>query len=82
MRWKDRSVAYQNHLKHLATLDEFELLGVPRDVSSKDLKAAYRMKVKTYHPDQAHPFLRKYNEEVLKLINGAFSKIRRDLGHE
>ena len=38
-------------------------------------EAAYRLMVKTYHPDKADPFMRSYCEEMLKIVNRAMARI-------
>ncbi|HXD21108.1 MAG TPA: DnaJ domain-containing protein [Vicinamibacterales bacterium] len=63
---------------HVRTLDELrrqpphEVLGVPADASDADVKAAYRRKVRIYHPDFVDPFLKPHGEEVMKLLNRAY----------
>ncbi len=54
-----------------AKKDYYEVLGVPRTASEKDLKAAYRKLARKYHPD-VNPG-DKAAEEKFKEISGAFA---------
>jgi DnaJ-domain-containing protein 1 len=58
--------------------DPYALLKVERGADLADIKRAYRGLVKTYHPDQADPFMRTYCLEVLKIINRAMAHIERE----
>lgn len=77
MQWKDLSRKYTNNIDVEKKKSPFELLGVEKNVSEKELRKAYLNKVKVYHPDCADPFLHKYNQEMLKLINLAYEKINK-----
>ncbi|MBP6855570.1 MAG: DnaJ domain-containing protein [Candidatus Pacebacteria bacterium] len=47
--------------------DYYELLGVPKNASSEDIKKAFRKLAHQYHPDKAHG-----NEQKFKEINEAY----------
>jgi molecular chaperone DnaJ len=76
MRWKHLKRGYPDRLAALSTMTPHELLGVSEDATPDEIKAAYIRKVKTYHPDASGRFMTRHNQEVMKLINAAFEKIR------
>jgi curved DNA-binding protein CbpA len=45
-----------------------------------EIKAAYKRLARAYHPDVADPFLRRRNEEILKVINRAYEELLRSRG--
>lgn len=57
--------------------DHFERLGRPRDASAAAIKDAYIQLAKRYHPDmlppEASPQHRKLREDILALLNEAYS---------
>jgi DnaJ-class molecular chaperone len=81
MKWANLRGGYKDQLRSLAAADPYDLLGVRRDVSSVGLKKAYLSRVKAYHPDRAHSFLKDHHQEVLKLINAAFERIKKERGY-
>ena len=76
MRWKDLNKGYVDRVAAMAAMAPYELLGVAADASAADVKAAYLGMAKAYHPDRADPFMARHNEEVLKLINAAYDKMK------
>lgn len=80
MRWKDIPRQYESRLVELRRLNPYEIFDVPRDVTLEQLKAAYRRKMSTYHPDRAHTFMKEYAQEVSKVLNAAYDAIRKDRG--
>jgi DnaJ-class molecular chaperone len=72
MKWKNRSTQLSDELSRLSGLEPYELLAIAIDAGADDIKGAYRQMVKVYHPDKADPFMRKHNEQVMKLINAAY----------
>ena len=58
------------------TDDPYRTLGVAPDATLEELKSAYIVLVKTYHPDRSDPFMARHNEEVIKLINAAYEKLK------
>lgn len=75
MKWKDRSTILSDELSRLSSMKDHELLSVPTNASFFEVKSAYRKMVKTYHPDKADPFMKKHNEQVVKLINLAYERL-------
>ncbi len=61
--------------------DPYEVLGVPKNASQEQIKAAYRELAKKYHPDkyQNNP-LADLAEEKLKDINEAYNILTSSLG--
>ena len=56
--------------------DPYEVLGVPRNASEKEIKAAYKALVKKYHPDQYQDNpLAEFAEEKMAEINTAYDQI-------
>jgi DnaJ-class molecular chaperone len=82
MKWENIDTSYKNRLEILAHMKPLELFEVQPSCSEQDLKKAYREKMKLYHPDKTHPFMKEYGEEVTKLINIAYKKARVELGYE
>jgi curved DNA-binding protein CbpA len=76
IRWRDLKKGYVDRLAALAAMSPHERLGVPPSATPEEVKAAYIKLVKTYHPDGSDPFLARYNQEVMKLINTAYEKLR------
>lgn len=58
--------------------DPYEILGVPRGASAGRIKAAYREKIKEYHPDKFYgqpDWIKKQAEEMTQKINRAYDII-------
>jgi curved DNA-binding protein CbpA len=81
MKWTELKKGYENQLERLASTDPYQLLGVPHEVSATALRRAYLDMVKAYHPDHADPFVKEHHQEILKLINAAFNRIRKEHNH-
>ena len=59
--------------KHAKAFDAYEVLGVTRSASSNEIQAAYRARMKEYHPDKvAH-----LGEELQKLAHEKSQEIQR-----
>ncbi|GMU70366.1 MAG: hypothetical protein AMXMBFR37_26980 [Steroidobacteraceae bacterium] len=79
MKWREVPRPYTDHIEALQALlakDPYGVLGVTQSVSDDELKRAYRLKVRAYHPDKQSPFVRHHAQEVLKVINVAYERIR------
>jgi molecular chaperone DnaJ len=76
MRWKNLNQTYANRLDALSAMSPYELLGVKGGASRQEIKTAYIRMVKAYHPDSSDPFMARHNQEVLKLINIAYEKLK------
>ena len=67
------------------TADPYAILGVPHEISDKDLKSAYRKLIRENHPDKViseglpQEFIDVANEK-LKAINVAYDKIAKQRG--
>lgn len=57
---------------------DYELLGITINTSTSDIKQAYRDLVEVWHPDRFthNERLRKKAEEMLKVINAAYDRIK------
>jgi DnaJ-class molecular chaperone len=75
MKWKNRISEHVDELARLNQLEAHEVLRIPRGASQDEIKKAYLALVKAYHPDVADPFMKKHNEEVLKIINASYRKL-------
>ena len=75
MKWTNIENKYKSNLEILQKMSPYELLEVGENVNLIDLKKAYRKMVKLYHPDKADAFMKKYNQEVTKLINKAYQDL-------
>lgn len=76
MRWKEMKKGYSDRVAELAAMAPHELLGVAPKAGPDEVKSAYIKLVKAYHPDTSDPFMARHNEEVIKLINAAYEKLR------
>jgi DnaJ-class molecular chaperone len=76
MRWRELRNGYNDRIAALAALPPHELLSVAPDATAEQLKSAYMRLVKTYHPDRSDPFMARYNEEVIKLVNAAYETLK------
>jgi DnaJ-class molecular chaperone len=79
MKWREIPRRYNDRLAELrATLaqDPYAILGLSSSASDDELKLAYRKHVRTYHPDMQSDFLRAHAQEVVKIVNEAYKRIR------
>lgn len=76
MRWKDLNKGYTDRITEMAAKAPHEILGVAANATPDEVKAAYIRMIKAYHPDKSDPFVARYNQEVLKLVNTAYEKMR------
>lgn len=82
IKWQNKTGGFQGELKRLQGMSPFSLLGISEQATESEIKAAYRRKVMAYHPDRADPFMRSHGEEVVKLLNIAYEKIRKQRGFD
>ena len=52
LKWPDNNVTEENAKDFKLLMDHYQLLGVPRDANSEDLKAAYKRQRLAWHPDK------------------------------
>jgi DnaJ-class molecular chaperone len=76
MRWKDMNKGYADRVTEMAAKSPHEILGVRPDAPSAEVRAAYIRMIKAYHPDRSDFFMARYNQEVLKLVNVAYEKMK------
>lgn len=76
MKWNNLKEGYKSNLEIERRKTPHEILGVEDGVDSSVLRKSYISKVKAYHPDSSDSFMREYNQEMLKIINLAYSTIR------
>ena len=76
MRWTNLQTGHKDRIAELAALPSHELLGVTPDATAEAIKTAYIRMVKAYHPDRSDPFMARHNEEVLKLVNAAYERLK------
>jgi curved DNA-binding protein CbpA len=76
MRWRELATKHEDRIAQLAAMSPHDLLGVTHNASAAEIKAAYVSLVKTYHPDKSDPFMARYNEQVIKLINAAYERLK------
>jgi DnaJ-domain-containing protein 1 len=70
----------QKEAKADTNKDPYEVLGVSRSASFKEIQEAYRNLSHKYHPDRVSPGLQEMANEMQKEINAAWEKIKRERG--
>ena len=78
MKWREIPLGYKSRIKEMQVLlarDPFLVLEISSSASTDEVKAAYRKKISTYHPDKQGDFLRGFSQEMSKIINVAYEKI-------
>lgn len=72
MKWRPLTGRHTNRIEALRGMAPHELLGISATASSAEIKAAFRVKAKAYHPDRLDPFLQSHAQEIMKLLNQAY----------
>jgi curved DNA-binding protein CbpA len=80
VRWREVRPLDAFSVDALAQRSPADILRVAADASCGEIKAAYRRLARAYHPDVADPFVRRRNQEMLKLINHAYAALMRSRG--
>lgn len=83
MKWTDVPREYPDRLERLRKSlesDPYSVLDVASSASNDEVRAAYRRKVRAYHPDRQDDFIRAHAQEVLKIVNSAYEKVCRARG--
>jgi curved DNA-binding protein CbpA len=80
MKWRDISPGAAR-LEDLRKADPYAVLGIARGADLSAIKTAYRILVRTYHPDKADAFMRAHCDEMLKIINRAMARIEAEVAH-
>ena len=78
MKWREIPLGYKSRIKEMQVLlarDPFLVLEISSSASTDEVKAAYRKKISTYHPDKQGDFLRGFSQEMSKIINVGYEKI-------
>jgi curved DNA-binding protein CbpA len=76
MRWKNLNKGYADRIVAMAAMTPYELLGVASNAAQAEVRVAYLKLIKAYHPDKADPFMARHNEEIVKLVNAAYEKMK------
>jgi DnaJ-class molecular chaperone len=75
MRWKNIKRQLPDELARLSALEPHKVLDIAPDAGVDAIKAAYRRLARIYHPDRSDPFMRKHNEQVMKIVNDAYHQL-------
>lgn len=78
MKWREIPLGYKSRIEEMQALlvkDPFLVLEVSSSANADEVKAAYRKKMSTYHPDKQGGFFRDYSQEMSKIINMAYENI-------
>jgi curved DNA-binding protein CbpA len=82
MKWREIKNGYIGALEKLKSLSAHELLDVSPECTIEEVKAAYRRKIRTYHPDRMDDFMKTHGEEVSKLLNAAYQQLLEEKNDE
>jgi DnaJ-class molecular chaperone len=75
VKWKEVKLGYVGVLDSLRNATPQEILGVSKDASDGEIKAAYRKRMATIHPDRSDAFTRQTDTEIAKLVNAAYKSL-------
>ena len=74
LKWKELN-RYTNFIEELQKKTPYEILEIKNTATPEEIRQAYLKKVKIYHPDNSDEFIKINNENILKIINGAYETI-------
>lgn len=75
MKWKNLN---SFKLDTLEGKSPYEILRVDESASMEEVRKSYKNLVRAYHPDVADKFLKKHNEDIIKIVNVAYETILRE----
>lgn len=76
MKWTNIEIKkYNSQIDKLKNMSPYELLEITENSEISEIKAAYRKKMKIYHPDKNTAFSKEYGENVSKILNDAYDKL-------
>ena len=74
LKWKELN-RYTDFIEELRQKGPYEILEIKNTATPEEIRQAYLKKVKIYHPDNSDEFIKINNENILKIINGAYETI-------
>jgi DnaJ-class molecular chaperone len=75
MKWRDLNKQQEIGIDALRGKPAHIVLGVEIDATPAIVRKAYLKLAKAYHPDRSDPFMRSYNQEVLKIVTLAYAQL-------
>jgi len=75
MKWKEVK-RYKDNIEKLKKMNIYEILEINSNASKFEIKKAYLKKIKTYHPDSSDDFVKNNFEEITKIINDSYDRIK------
>lgn len=76
MKWINLEIKkYESQINKMRNMSPYELFEITENSEITEIKAAYRRKMKIYHPDKNTAFSKEYGENVSKILNNAYSKL-------
>ena len=78
MKWKNIDQGSATLIGEYRKMTPYEVLRVDPSASTEKVRKAYRDMIRAYHPDLTDSFMRSFNEEIAKIINGAYEAILRE----
>lgn len=76
MKWNNiEDIGYTSKLEKLKKLQPHEIFNISNNANIREIKKAYKEKMKIYHPDKNGNFTKEYSEEISKILNNAYQKM-------